>query len=211
MQEAVLFPYKPPPATASPAPAPPAPPADTPDAGERRAAAASPGSVAAEPSVQHVDPQDEEVEVGDWGPISTLAAIAAAAAGTDPPPAPAAPSSLAAPEGSPQLQLSPRGDLLEAEAARRAGIDMFQSQVVGRLAATQAAGTGTGAGPARAQRPWDRLSWPRCGWWVAGQGAFAVEAMSDCPVLTPFQPLGEFIIELGRRAPEHCSGLLYRF
>ncbi|GAB4814995.1 hypothetical protein N2152v2_002041 [Parachlorella kessleri] len=58
---------------------------------------------------------------------------------------------------------------------------------------------------------WDRDSWPRCGWWLAGLGCFAVEGLSDVPVPTPFQPLASFITQVGRPGkPEEVESYLHR-
>ncbi|KDD76604.1 hypothetical protein H632_c164p0, partial [Helicosporidium sp. ATCC 50920] len=54
------------------------------------------------------------------------------------------------------------------------------------------------AASSRRQSPWCRDSWPRCGWWVRGLGAFAVEDMSEAPVLVPYTPLGDFVDRVGR-------------
>lgn len=50
----------------------------------------------------------------------------------------------------------------------------------------------------RLQAPWDRDAWPRAGWWVRGLGSFGLEDLSECPVPTPFVPLGDFVYEVGR-------------
>jgi site-specific DNA-cytosine methylase len=50
----------------------------------------------------------------------------------------------------------------------------------------------------RQQSPWTKDSWPRSGWYVKGQGLFAVEEMSDAPILAPYIPPAEFITQLGR-------------
>jgi hypothetical protein len=45
---------------------------------------------------------------------------------------------------------------------------------------------------------WDKYTWPKCGWWQKGIGAYGVTCYTECPIITPFQPLGEFIEHLGR-------------
>lgn len=52
--------------------------------------------------------------------------------------------------------------------------------------------------PRQSQKAWDKDSWPKCAWWVKGLGAFAVPNVSESPIPTPFQPLGNFIQEVGR-------------
>lgn len=77
--------------------------------------------------------------------------------------------------------------------------EMFQASILERFQAGKVARKGS------VQQPWDKVSWPRCGWWVRGMGAFAAVGVSDSPILAPFQPLGEFIEELGREpTAEEC-------
>lgn len=83
--------------------------------------------------------------------------------------------------------------------------EMFQAAVLDRIQRGNVSAGG------RMQLPWDKQSWPRCAWWVRGLGAFAVHGMSDAPVLTPFQPLGEFLEELGRPpTDEECASYVNR-
>jgi len=82
----------------------------------------------------------------------------------------------------------------EKDAASRR--NMFQAAMLQRVQRGQLQSGG------RVQQGWDRDSWPRCGWWVRSLGAFAVPGTSECPVLTPYQPLGEFIEEVGRQQTE---------
>ena len=85
--------------------------------------------------------------------------------------------------------------------------EMFQAVILDRVQRGTISSSGR-----KTQLPWDKQSWPRCAWWVRGIGAFAVHGMSDAPVLTPFQPLGEFIGDLGRLpTDEECAIYVNRF
>ena len=44
-------------------------------------------------------------------------------------------------------------------------------------------------------------SWPRAAWCLRGMTRHAVEDMSEAPLLTPLEPLGSFVLELGRMPP----------
>ncbi|KAI3428766.1 hypothetical protein D9Q98_007587 [Chlorella vulgaris] len=82
-----------------------------------------------------------------------------------------------------------RLDLAEAEEEQR---DLFQAAIVRRKQ------RGLVQQQARQQGVWDREAWPRAAWYVRGLGCFGCEEMSECPVPTPFIPLGDFISEVGR-------------
>lgn len=77
---------------------------------------------------------------------------------------------------------------IDAAACRHA----YQAQLIKQVE------KGTLKANGRVQRAWDKDTWPRSAFWVRGVGAFATPDVSDAPVLAPFQPLGEFLGELGR-------------
>lgn len=54
----------------------------------------------------------------------------------------------------------------------------------------------------RVASKWDKESWPKAGWYIRNIGSFAVEYMSDSPVVTRFIPLGDFITKVGRKATQ---------
>jgi len=74
---------------------------------------------------------------------------------------------------------------------------MFQAAIFHSQLKAQGRHRPLGKDP-RQQSPWTKDSWPRSGWYVKGQGLFAVEEMSDAPILAPFIPPAEFITQLGR-------------
>ena len=49
-----------------------------------------------------------------------------------------------------------------------------------------------------ARRNRDERSWPRAAWCIWDVGRHAVHDMSEAPILTPLQPLGSFVSELGQ-------------
>ena len=54
-------------------------------------------------------------------------------------------------------------------------------------------------------------TWPKCGWWQKGVGSFGVTRWSPHPVVTPFIPLSDFIIQVGRSpTQEECAGYVHR-
>ncbi|KAI7841433.1 hypothetical protein COHA_004828 [Chlorella ohadii] len=81
----------------------------------------------------------------------------------------------------------------EAEAEQK---ELFQAAIVRRKE------RGKVQQQARQQAWWDREAWPRAAWWVRGLGCFGCEEMSECPVPTPFVPLGDFIADVGREATQ---------
>ncbi len=91
--------------------------------------------------------------------------------------------------------------------------ELFQAAMLARTTKKKKNATATTTtNSKRMQTPWDRDSWPRCAWWVRGIGSFAVQGMSEAPVLVPFQPLGEFITQLGREpTEEEISVYINRF
>ncbi|KAK9845815.1 hypothetical protein WJX81_003168 [Elliptochloris bilobata] len=45
---------------------------------------------------------------------------------------------------------------------------------------------------------WKKEAWPRAAWYVRGQGRYAVESMSDAPLIAPLVPLAEYVDRVGR-------------